>query len=42
MIVVGHNNSEEFGMQAMAEFLSRQFPHLRITYVPTADPYHHL
>jgi putative NIF3 family GTP cyclohydrolase 1 type 2 len=42
MIVVGHNNSEEFGMQAMAEFLSRQFPHLRVMYVPTADPYHHL
>jgi putative NIF3 family GTP cyclohydrolase 1 type 2 len=43
MIVVGHNNSEEFGMQAMADFLSRRFPALGIIiYVPTADPYHHL
>jgi len=42
MVVVGHNNSEEFGMQAMAEFLSRKFPELHVEYVPTADPYHHL
>jgi putative NIF3 family GTP cyclohydrolase 1 type 2 len=42
MIVVGHNNSEEFGIQAMAGFLSQHFPGLSVIYVPTADPYHHL
>jgi len=42
MVVVGHNNSEEFGMSAMAHFLSRHFADLPVTYIPTADPYHHL
>ena len=42
MVVVGHNNSEEFGMSAMAHFLGRHFPDLLVTYIPTADPYHHL
>jgi len=42
MVVVGHNNSEEFGMSAMAHFLSLHFPDLPVTYIPTADPYRHL
>lgn len=42
MVVVGHNNSEEFGLAAMAHFLTQHFPDLPVTYVPTRDPYYHL
>lgn len=42
MVIVGHNNSEEFGMSAMAHFLGQHFPDLTVAYVATADPYRHL
>jgi len=42
MVVVGHDNSEEFGMKAMADFLTQHFPDLGVEYIATADPYHHL
>jgi len=38
MIILGHVNSEESGMQWLAEWLRSQFPGISITHIPAGDP----
>jgi len=42
MIVVGHINSENFGMRNLARFLRNAFPHLNVEFIDAEDPYHYL
>jgi len=39
LILVGHVNSEEPGMEYLVEWLRERFPDLAITHVPTGDPF---
>jgi putative NIF3 family GTP cyclohydrolase 1 type 2 len=40
LILVGHANSEEPGMEYLVEWLRPRFPDLAISHVPTGDPFH--
>jgi len=40
LILVGHVNSEEAGMEYLVEWLRPRFPDLAITHLPTGDPFH--
>ncbi|MDX1522418.1 MAG: Nif3-like dinuclear metal center hexameric protein, partial [Anaerolineae bacterium] len=39
LIILGHANSEEAGMKWCAEWLRSLLPELKITYLPTGDPF---
>lgn len=39
IILLGHDTSEEIGMQYCAEWLRPMFPGLRIDYIPAGEPY---
>lgn len=39
LIVTGHQASEEAGMAFFAEWLRPRFPHLKITHLPSGDPF---
>lgn len=41
LIVLGHANSEEPGMNWLVEWLRPRFPSLAITHVPAGDPFRH-
>ena len=42
MIVVGHINSENFGIRNLAQFLKNHFPDLNIEFIDAEDPYEYL
>lgn len=42
MIVVGHINSENFGIRSLARFLKHHFPDLKIEFLDANDPYRYL
>lgn len=42
LIVLGHANSEESGMEWLVEWLRARFPDIPITHVPARDPFHFL
>ncbi len=42
MIVVGHINSENFGIRNLAQFLQNHFPDLNVEFLDAEDPYEYL
>jgi putative NIF3 family GTP cyclohydrolase 1 type 2 len=42
LIVLGHANSEEPGMEWLVEWLRPRFPDLAITHIPAGDPFHYM
>lgn len=42
MIVVGHINSENFGVRNLAKFLKNRFPDLEVEFLDAKDPYEYL
>jgi putative NIF3 family GTP cyclohydrolase 1 type 2 len=42
LIILGHANGEEAGMEWLVEWLRPRFPDIPITHVPAGDPFHFL
>jgi putative NIF3 family GTP cyclohydrolase 1 type 2 len=39
LIILGHANSEELGMRWLVDWLQPRLPGIKITHIPTGDPF---